>query len=282
MTADAEQAGSSVLATIDQFGDRMDLSADDREAAQAVVSGLRNAKDSNTNRVYSMGWAAFTAWADTHGYQSIPASPQAVALYLGRLSADGKAMATIEQVRAAISHFHAAAGVQKADNPARHPVVAEVVKGWRNRASSPKQAAALIHVVLARVRSVLDGAHGEPAHPEGPGCHPDGLALTGFGVASALPRVRGRGPLRCPLWPVDRHRSGCAGPRSGRTSPDCRAPIGGSDSGRHCSPAVSPLPVPQWEWADTGRPPGGSPARRVPWCSPVSSKRQYSGMPSAA
>ena len=41
----------------------------------------------------------------------------AIALYLGRLAAAGKAMATIEQARAAMSHAHAAAGIAKADNP---------------------------------------------------------------------------------------------------------------------------------------------------------------------
>ena len=48
-----------------------------------------------------------------------PQIPQTVALYLGHLAADGKAMATIEQASAAVSHAHAAAGMVKADNPAR-------------------------------------------------------------------------------------------------------------------------------------------------------------------
>ena len=39
----------------------------------------------------------------------MPAEPQTVALYLGHLAADSKAIATIEQVRAAISHAHGAA-----------------------------------------------------------------------------------------------------------------------------------------------------------------------------
>ena len=64
-------------------------------------------------------------------------------------------MATAEQARAAISHFHAAAGMQKADNPARHPVVAEAVRGWRKPAPAPRQADALTADALARVREVL-------------------------------------------------------------------------------------------------------------------------------
>ena len=77
-----------------------------------------------------------------------------MALYLGRLAADGKSLATISQARATISHFHAA-GMRKDDNPARHPVVAEAMKGWHNQAAAPKQADALTAEALARVREVL-------------------------------------------------------------------------------------------------------------------------------
>ena len=40
-------------------------------------------------------------------------------------------------------------------HPARHPVVAEAVRGWRNRASAPRQFDALTADGLARVREVL-------------------------------------------------------------------------------------------------------------------------------
>ena len=64
----------------------------------------------------------------------------------------GKAIATITQARAAISHAHAAQGIPKGDNPARHPAAAEVLKGWRNQAPAPKQADALTGDALARIR----------------------------------------------------------------------------------------------------------------------------------
>ena len=83
-----------------------------------------------------------------------PLSPQAVALYLGHLASTGRSIATVQQARSAISHFHAA-GIQKGDNPALHPVVSEAVKGWRNRAPAPRQAVALTADALARVRDVL-------------------------------------------------------------------------------------------------------------------------------
>ena len=47
---------------------------------------------------------------------------------------------------------HAAGGAAKGDNPARHPVVAETVKGWRNQTPAPKQASALTAKALARIR----------------------------------------------------------------------------------------------------------------------------------
>ena len=78
-----------------------------------------------------------------------------VALYLGHLAADGKAMATIALAHAAISHAHAAAGTAKGDNPARHPVVAEMVKGWRNQAPAQKQAGALTSQALTRIRETV-------------------------------------------------------------------------------------------------------------------------------
>ena len=140
---------------VQQLPGRPDLAERDREAAQAVASGLRDAKAGTTRRVYASSWQQFLTWADAGGHPALPATPQSVALYLGHLVAEGKAMATIEQARAAISHFHAAAGIQKGDNPARHTVVAEAMKGWRNQAPAPRQADALTAEALTRVREVL-------------------------------------------------------------------------------------------------------------------------------
>ena len=109
-----------------------------------------------------------------HGTSSVSglssaAEPQTVALYLGHLAADGKAIATIAQARAAISHAHAAQGIPMGDNPARHPVVAETMKGWRNQAPAPKQADALTTDALARLpRPGHGGAWSQqPSHRPG-------------------------------------------------------------------------------------------------------------------
>ena len=145
----------TTLATVPELRQSLELSGRDREAAEAVASGIRDAKAENTRRSYASAWRRFQAWAEAGGHRTLPTTPQVVALYLGHLAATGRSMATIEQARAAISHFHAAAGMQKSDNPSRHPVVAEAMKGWRNQAPAPRQVDALTSDALARVREVL-------------------------------------------------------------------------------------------------------------------------------
>ena len=146
---------TTALAPVQELHNTPDLPERDRGAAEAVAAGLRDAKAGNTRRAYSSARQQFRTWAEADGHRALPAAPQAVALYLGYLASTGRSIATVQQARSAISHFHAAAGMQKRDNPARHPAVAEAVKGWRNRVPAPRQADALTADALARVREVL-------------------------------------------------------------------------------------------------------------------------------
>ena len=150
---ETEEDRSSFLATTVHLQEDLELSSRDHDAAQAVSDGLRDAKAANTRRVYQTAWHFFCEWTLITGRQSMPAEPQTVALYLGHLAAEGKTIATINQARAAISHAHAAEGISQNENPARHPVVAEMVKGWRNVAAAPKQADALTSLALAQIRA---------------------------------------------------------------------------------------------------------------------------------
>ena len=114
---------TSDLAIIQQIpAGRPDLAERDQDAAQAVASGLRDAKAATTRRAYASAWLRFQAWAEAGGHAALPATPQSVALYLGHLAAAGRSIASIEMARAA-------AGMQKGDNPTRHPLVAEAVRG---------------------------------------------------------------------------------------------------------------------------------------------------------
>ena len=147
-----EEDPRSLLVTIPQLQECLELLTSDRDAAQAVAAGLRDAKAPNTRRAYQTAWKLFCDWTLLTDRQAMPAAPQTVALYLGHLAAEGKSLATINQARAAISHAHAAEGISRTENPARHPVVAEAIKGWRNVAPAPHQVDGLTTEALTRIR----------------------------------------------------------------------------------------------------------------------------------
>ena len=52
---------TSDLVTIRQIHNPLELTERDREAAQAVASGLRDAKAANTRRAYASAWLRFQA-----------------------------------------------------------------------------------------------------------------------------------------------------------------------------------------------------------------------------
>ena len=54
----------------------LELAERDREAAEAVASGLKDAKAENTLRAYGSAWQQFQAWAEAGGHAVLPATPQ--------------------------------------------------------------------------------------------------------------------------------------------------------------------------------------------------------------
>ena len=78
------------LAAVGQLHNPSELQQRDREAAQAVAAGLADAKAENTRRAYGSAWRGFQDWAEAGGHPALPATPQAVALYLGHLAATGR------------------------------------------------------------------------------------------------------------------------------------------------------------------------------------------------
>ena len=60
---------TTYLATDPQIHDSLDLGSSDYEAAQAVASGLRDAKADNTRRAYASSWRRFQEWADAGGHR---------------------------------------------------------------------------------------------------------------------------------------------------------------------------------------------------------------------
>ena len=132
--ADLEEDGRSILAGTAHLQQDLELSASDHEAAQAVASA------SATPRPTTPAAPATGTGARSPGGQTPGASnpcPQLRRPSLSTLATwprTGNTISTIQQARAAISYFHATAGMDKTENPSRHPAVAEAVKGWRNRA----------------------------------------------------------------------------------------------------------------------------------------------------
>ena len=133
--ADLEEDGRSILAGTAHLQQDLELSASDHEAAQAVASA------SATPRPTTPAAPATGTGARSPGGQTPGASnpcPQLRRPSLSTLATwprTGNTISTIQQARAAISYFHATAGMDKTENPSRHPAVAEAV---RDGATEPR------------------------------------------------------------------------------------------------------------------------------------------------
>src|SRR5262245_3724891 len=77
------------------------------EQASAFAAAARSPR---TRREYTRAWQAFVSWCQQHGQPSLPAYPDAVALYLTARATAGKRVATVEQDLSAITAAHRLAG----------------------------------------------------------------------------------------------------------------------------------------------------------------------------
>ncbi len=114
----------------------------------------------NTRRAYRADWAAFVAWCDVNALASLPAAPEAVALYLAHLADAGRKVATIARALAAISQAHRLASLPSPRSTAR---VGDTMRGIRRRLGVAQTAKAPLlaeHVraVVAEVPAGLLGA----------------------------------------------------------------------------------------------------------------------------
>ena len=182
-------------------------------------------------RAYEAAWQRFQEWTAAAGHRSLPAAPQTVALHLGRLAASGRAMATIELARAAISHAHAAAGIAKGDNPARPS------GSWPRRSrvggirpQHPGRPRALTTAALARVRETARlPRRGRGGRMESADVAQAGLRLTWQSSASWRTGAEAVGGCR-PGLGRRRMVGGRHGPHHG---PEGEEPAGPGDSGGH-------------------------------------------------
>jgi integrase len=95
------------------------------QLAEQAREFASQAKAANTIKAYRSDWGHFQAWSAENGLQALPATPQAVALYLADLASSMK-VSSLRRRLASISQAHSAAGN---DSPTSAAAVRAVLAG---------------------------------------------------------------------------------------------------------------------------------------------------------
>ena len=140
--------------------------------ADAAREYMAGAKAEATKRAYSADWSDFSAWCSVRGAAALPASTEAVVLYLTELSATHK-VSTLVRRLSAISQAHQVAGFE---SPTRSAVVRTLMAGIRRAKGTAPMAKAPtltedIRAMLATLPAGLTGTRDRA------------LLLTGFAGA---------------------------------------------------------------------------------------------------
>lgn len=98
------------------------------DLSDLVESARQRAKDAekNTERIYRRGWEHFTEFCETNGFETLPARPEAVGLFVEHMATEGYALSTINTRVAAIKKRHERNGER---SPTDAPAVEE---HWEN------------------------------------------------------------------------------------------------------------------------------------------------------
>jgi integrase len=127
------------------------LAAKLRRLAGLASGAAEQSLAPSTKASYASDWRDFSTWTGTHGFTVMPATPQAVALYLADLAAEaGAAMKTLERRLASISLAHRSAQLE---DPTKAVLVEKTMSGLRRTYGRPQRKAAPITV--ERVRAML-------------------------------------------------------------------------------------------------------------------------------
>jgi site-specific recombinase XerD len=126
-----------------------------------------------TRRAYRRQWAAFVGWCDSRRLPSLPATPEAVALYVTERAQSGAKVPTLEQALAAIAQAHKTLGHS---SPRTSATVQTVMAGIRRtiRVATRQKAPVMAGMVKAMVATL-------PATPRG--LRDRALLLVGFAGA---------------------------------------------------------------------------------------------------
>jgi site-specific recombinase XerD len=117
------------------------------EAAALVRAYQRASKADATVRAYRSDALVFQDWCMRYGFQSLPASPEAVAGFIVAEAEAGRAASTLGRRMAAIRHAHRLAGLPE---PTEDEGVRAAMKGARRKVGvAPTQKAAATAEILA-------------------------------------------------------------------------------------------------------------------------------------
>lgn len=109
-----------------------------------------------TRRAYSSDWRQFETWCQAQSLVALSATPAVVACYVADQAEAGKKVATLQRALVAIARAHQLANT---NDPTKHPVVRETMKGIRRRwATAQKQAEPLLFEALTKVVATIQGA----------------------------------------------------------------------------------------------------------------------------
>jgi site-specific recombinase XerD len=108
--------------------------------AEQALELVANRRAAATRRAYESDFAHFADWCSTMGLSPLPATPEAVYLYLSALVADdnaaGYAVTTLDRRLAAITYIHETRG--NPASPAKHVRVRELMAGIRRTYGRPQ------------------------------------------------------------------------------------------------------------------------------------------------
>lgn len=111
----------------------------------------------NTRRAYDWNWDQFTRWCATEGRVPLPATPQTLADYVGRLIGISLAPATIEQVIGTIRSVHADAGYRNApDTRETLKMLRQYKKEWADAGGRVRKAPPILIAALRAMVATCD------------------------------------------------------------------------------------------------------------------------------
>lgn len=126
-----------------------------RRLRDKLESLKQNSRSQNTLRAYRSDFRHFAEWCEGNGFTVLPATPEAVCLYLADIQGQYKT-STIERRLASISVIHKRLD---AVNPTGHPEVKELMKGIRRSSEEPtREASPILSEHLRRIVNVLSEA----------------------------------------------------------------------------------------------------------------------------